>query len=157
MTPFYPLLNASRCEGLVDISPVSRLHHPLHRFYTLYYVLASYPKAGNVRNRVFTTCIEMLTQKKKKRHKIIYQHLSRDHHPEIAFVAMRTVAVIERTFLNLLSESDAEEGKDLPVARSRRPRQWKCLQRPLGRMILLPCATKLVYAMTLGRTGGLSR
>jgi hypothetical protein len=47
--------------------------------------------------------------------------------------------------------------KDLVGPGARRPRRWKCLQRPSARMILLPRATKLGYAMTLGRTGGLSR
>ena len=45
-------------------------------------------------------------------HKIVHQHLSRDHHPKIAFVAVRTATVIEHTLLNLLS--DAEERKGLP-------------------------------------------
>jgi hypothetical protein len=44
-------------------------------------------------------------------HKIIHQHLYRDHHPRIAFATVLTVAVIERSLLYLLS--DVEERMDL--------------------------------------------
>jgi hypothetical protein len=84
---------------------------------------------------------------------IIHQHLSRDHHPKIALAAMKTVSVKEHALLDLLSDAERKE-----LARSvepgGRPRRWKVLQRPSARMILLPRATKLDYAMTLGRTGG---
>lgn len=87
--------------------------------------------------------------------KIIYQHLSGDHHPKTAFATVR-IAVPEHTLLGLLL--DAEERMDL--ARSADSEAAKaaveCLQRLSARMILLPRATKLGYAMTLGRTGGLS-
>src|SRR5882757_6679500 len=77
----------------------------------------------------------------KYRPKIIHQHLSRDHHPTITFVAVRTVAVIEQTLLDLLSDAEPEERKD--EARSAEPetaagRRLQCLQSPLARMILLP-------------------
>jgi hypothetical protein len=49
--------------------------------------------------------------KEKYCHKMIHQHLTRDHHPKIAFMALRTAAVIERTLLDLLS--DAEERMNL--------------------------------------------
>jgi len=39
------------------------------------------------------------------------RHLSRDHEPKIAFAAVRTVAVMERTLLDLLS--DVDDRKDL--------------------------------------------
>ena len=40
---------------------------------------------------------------------IIHQHLSRDHHPKIAFVAAGTVSVIEHTLPDLLSDSEGRE------------------------------------------------
>ena len=48
---------------------------------------------------------------KRLRHKIIHQHLSRDDHPNIAFVAVRTITVMQHTLLYLLL--DAEERKEL--------------------------------------------
>jgi hypothetical protein len=96
--------------------------------------------------------------KEKYRHKIIHQHLSRDHHPKIAFAAVRTVAVKEHALLDLLSDA---ERKDLArSAEAAAVYDWcKCLRRPSARMpvILLPRATKLDYAMTLGRKGGQTR
>ena len=41
----------------------------------------------------------------------IYQYLSCDHHPKIAFAAVRTDYILEHTLLNSLS--DADERKDL--------------------------------------------
>jgi hypothetical protein len=38
--------------------------------------------------------------------KTIHQHLARDHHPKISYVAVRTVAVIEHTLLDLLSDTE---------------------------------------------------
>jgi hypothetical protein len=94
--------------------------------------------------------------KEKYCDKIIQQHLSRDHHPKIAFAAVRTVAVKEHALLDLLLDA---ERKDLArSAEAAAVYDWcKCLQRPSARMIPLPRATKLDYAMTLGRTGGQSR
>jgi len=66
---------------------------------------------------------------------------------------VRTVAVIHNTLLDLLS--DAEERMDL--ARSAEAAAVEVVQRQSARMVLLPRATLLGYAMTLGKTGSLSR
>jgi hypothetical protein len=42
-------------------------------------------------------------------HKITQQHLSRDHHPNIAFVTVRTVAVKQHTPLDLLSDAGRKD------------------------------------------------
>ena len=42
-------------------------------------------------------------------HKIIHLHLSRDHHPKIAFAAVRTVAVTEHLLLDLLSDAERKD------------------------------------------------
>ena len=47
--------------------------------------------------------------------KVVHQPLSHDHHPKIAFAAVRTVAIIERTLLDLLSDTVLR--KDLPGRR----------------------------------------
>ena len=46
---------------------------------------------------------------------VVHQPLSHDHHPKIAFAAVRTVAIIERTLLDLLSDTVLR--KDLPGRR----------------------------------------
>jgi len=69
---------------------------------------------------------------------IVHQDLSRDDYPRIAFVAVRTVAVIERTLLDLLSDVER-----MDLARSAAAETVEVLAETPARMILFPAPTKL--------------
>jgi hypothetical protein len=55
--------------------------------------------------------VSWVSSRKPLRKRSFTRILSRDHHPKMAFAVVRTVAVIERTLLDLLS--GAEERMDL--------------------------------------------
>jgi hypothetical protein len=77
----------------------------------------------------------------------ICQHLSCDNHPRIAFAAVRADSVLECTLWVYFRMQRRERTWSGSLRRWRR----KCLQRPSARITLLPRATKLGYAIALGR------